>query len=263
MSSEPSIQQVIDRILATTPFQPGVDTVDTVKIGDASQPIRGIATTFLATCEVIEQAAASGANLLIAHEPLFYNHLDETDWLANDPVYAAKRALIEQHGIVIWRFHDFWHARRPDGIYVGVLRELGWQSDPDAPFLCTLPPTSLADLAAQLKQILGVGIVRMAGDADLMVRRVGLLVGAPGGRFHINVLGRDDVDTLVCGEIAEWETCEYVRDATRLGMKKGLIVVGHEPSEEAGLAYLAEWLRENVPGVPAEHIPSGNPLWYA
>jgi putative NIF3 family GTP cyclohydrolase 1 type 2 len=258
-----SIQQVIDAILAATPYQPGVDTVDTVKIGDATQPIRGIATTFLATCEVIEQAAASGANLLITHEPTFYNHRDDTDWLAHDPVYAAKRALIEQHELVIWRFHDFWHARQPDGIYVGVLRALGWQADADAPHICTLPPTALADLAAQLKQQLGVPMVRMAGDPALLCRRIGLLVGAIGGRVHISVLGRDDIDALVCGEIAEWETCEYVRDAERLGLKKGLIVIGHEPSEEAGMAYLAEWLRERLPGVPAIHIPAGNPLAFA
>ena len=41
---------------------------------------------------------------------------------------------------------------------------------------------------------------------------------------------------------------------------KALIVTGHAPSEEAGMAYLAEWLRERVPGVPVAHIPHGGGL---
>jgi putative NIF3 family GTP cyclohydrolase 1 type 2 len=44
---------------------------------------------------VIEQAIAKGANLIIVHEPTFYNHLDETAWLVHDPIYQAKRRLID------------------------------------------------------------------------------------------------------------------------------------------------------------------------
>ena len=77
-----TIQQAIDTIIAAVPGGPPPDTVDTVKIGDPTQPLTGIVTTFLATVEVIEQAAQLGANLIITHEPIFYNHRDETDWLA-------------------------------------------------------------------------------------------------------------------------------------------------------------------------------------
>ncbi len=263
MSSPLTIAAAIDTILAATPFDPAYDTVDTVKIGDAQQPLRGIATTFMATCEVIERAAAAGANLLITHEPTFYNHLDTTDWLEHDPVYQAKRALIERHGLVIWRFHDHWHMHQPDGIYTGVLRALGWQpAHPDAPIF-DIPPTTLADLAAQLKHKLGITMLRAVGSPDLPCRRVGLLVGAIGGRVQIDVMSQHEVDVLVCGEIAEWETSEYVRDAGLLGFARGLIVTGHAPSEEAGMAYLAEWLGERLPGVPATHLPAGSPFWFA
>jgi hypothetical protein len=51
----PTIQEVIDKILAATPYDPAQDTVDTVKTGDPRQPIRGIATTFLASYAVIER----------------------------------------------------------------------------------------------------------------------------------------------------------------------------------------------------------------
>jgi hypothetical protein len=85
-----TIQQAIDTIIASVPGAPFADTVDTVKIGDSSQELTGIVITFLATCDVIEEAAKVGANLLITHEPTFYNHPDETGWLSKHPVYEAN-----------------------------------------------------------------------------------------------------------------------------------------------------------------------------
>src|SRR5260221_10600984 len=76
-----TIRQVIDRILTEIPGAPFKQTVDTVKIGDPDQPVRGIVTTMFATDAVIDKTIQAGANFIIAHEPTFYNHLDETTWL--------------------------------------------------------------------------------------------------------------------------------------------------------------------------------------
>jgi putative NIF3 family GTP cyclohydrolase 1 type 2 len=73
MGTPPTIQEIIDRILAATPYASGQDTVDTVKTGDPRQPVTAIVTTFLASYAVIERAVAAGANLIITHEPIFYN----------------------------------------------------------------------------------------------------------------------------------------------------------------------------------------------
>ena len=66
-------------------------TVDTFKAGDPDTPVTGVATTMMATFDVLERAAASGNNLIITHEPTFYGHLDQTADLAkeNDAVLAA------------------------------------------------------------------------------------------------------------------------------------------------------------------------------
>jgi putative NIF3 family GTP cyclohydrolase 1 type 2 len=265
MNAQLTVQDVIDTIFAAVPAQPDSDTVDTVKLGDPAQSVTGIVTTFLATCAVIQQAAALGANLIITHEPIFYNHRDETGWLEGDPVYQAKRRLIDEHNIVIWRFHDYWHQRRPDGIIAGVLKQLGWEAyaDPDRTYLCALPPLPLGELVATLKTKLNIPRVRTIGASDMICRRVGLLVGAPGGRVQIEVLGREGLDVLICGEINEREISEYVRDAAYAGQSRALIVIGHANSEEAGMGWLAEWLRPQLPGVPITHVPAGDPLRFA
>jgi putative NIF3 family GTP cyclohydrolase 1 type 2 len=234
--------------------------VDTVKIGDPDQPVTGIVTTFLVSTAVIRQAAALGANFIITHEPTFYHHLDEIEALEGDPVYETKRGLLEKHGIVVWRFHDHWHRYEPDGIQTGVARTLGWGDyavDDDHP-LYVLPETTVGDLARSLKAALDIEAVRVVGDLAMLCRRVALLPGAPPAQWQIKVLARDHVDVLVTGEVAEWETSEYARDAVLQGQMKALIVLGHAKSEEPGMAYLVPWLCERVDGVAIEHVPVGD-----
>lgn len=258
-----TIQDVIDTILQAIPGASLEETVDTFKSGDPSQEVTGIVTTFLASYGVVQRTADLGANLIVTHEPTYYNHLDEVAWLEDDPVYAAKRQLIEDNGIVIWRFHDYWHRHRPDGIRTGLAKALGWEAYADAdPALYQLPPTTLGDLVASLKEKLGIHTVRVVGDLGMSCHSVALLAGAAGGRRQIRFLGREDVDVLVCGEINEWEASEYARDALAEGKHKALIVLGHANSEEPGMEWLVEWLRSRFSDIPITHVPVGDPFHF-
>ena len=259
----PTIQDAINLIMNEIPGAPWDTTVDTIKSGDSSQPLRGVITTFLATHRTIDYAAQHGVNLIITHEPTYYNHLDETDWLEENPVYQKKRKTLEDHGIVVWRFHDYWHAHKPDGITTGVLKLLGWEAYAEVgqPQLCQIPPISLAELSQFMKARFGAKRIRVMGDAGMSCSRVGLLVGAVSGRQQIEMLS--DVDVLVVGEVREWETTEYVRDANWQGeQQKGLIVIGHALSEEPGMAWLAEWLKPRLPNTIVVHQPSGDPFYF-
>jgi hypothetical protein len=51
--------------------------------------------------------------------------------------------------------------------------------------------------------------------------------GAAGGRAQITALSKNKPDVLVCGEIQEWETAEYVRDARAEERSLALVVLGH------------------------------------
>src|SRR5581483_2920443 len=127
----------------------------------------------MATLDVLQRAAASGHNLVITHEPTFYSHLDTIDELPEkeaDPVLASKRAFIASHGLVIWRFHDHWHERRPDGIMAGMVHALGWErvQDPKQPDLFHLQPTTVQALASYLREKLGIrGPLRVVGDPNM------------------------------------------------------------------------------------------------
>lgn len=257
-----TVQDIIDIIIAAIPGAPLEDSVDTLKCGDPDREVTGIVTTFTATFDVLRQAVAQGANLIITHEPTFYDHRDTTDWLLDDPVYAAKRAFIEEHHLNIWRFHDYWHMHEPDGIQVGIEKVLGWENyqHTDNGYVVHIPQTTISELLTVLKQQLAQSTIRVVGDIHMPCQRIGMLLGAIGGENQIKALHLADLDVALCGETVEWQTCEYVRDAIAAGQKKALIILGHAPSEEAGMHYLVEWLQPKIANISITYLPVGSPV---
>lgn len=233
-------------------------SVDTLKSGDPSMEVKGIATTFMATHDVIQKAIEKGVNLLITHEGTFYHHHDQIGHLVDDSVYQAKRKLIEDSGIAIFRFHDYWHRYRPDGIMTGLIQSLEWapfvtENSPAASLL-TIPPVTVKELALYVKNKLGISFVRVAGDGSMICTRIGLLAGYRGGGGMAIPLFQEEVDVVIAGEGPEWETPEYVRDAVHQGRKKAFIALGHAESEEPGMKYLAEMLAALYPNLPVHFI---------
>lgn len=257
-----TIKQAIDTILMNLPGHLETHTVDTVKSGNPQDKLRGIVTTFLASYEVIQRAASIGANLIITHEPTFYNHLDDTTWLSKDTVYEAKRSLLEENNIVVWRFHDYLHKLHPGGILSGVLKELEWEkySLPATPSICIIPPLKLSELGTYLKKKFSIKSLKILGNPEMKCEKIGIAPGASGGKIQINRMVSSNLDVLLCGEINEWETSEYVRDAISLGQNKALILLGHAHSEEAGMKHLVEWLSPNFPGISINFVATQDPF---
>ena len=242
------------------------DTVDTFKAGNPDSPVSGVAVTMMATLDVLQRAAAGGDNLIITHEPTFFDHLDISDQLPekdDDPVLMAKRKFIAEHGLVVWRFHDHWHARNPDGIEAGMVHALAWEKFQDAhnQYLFTIPETPLEKLASDIKRRLGIGVVRVVGDPNLRITKLALAPGAAGLTRQVSALEMPGVHALVIGEAQEWEAVEYVADAVSERKQKSLIILGHIPSEQAGMAECARWLKAFVTEVPVQFVPAREPFW--
>lgn len=254
---------VISRIQAhiTSSWQP--ETVDTYKAGGPAVKVTGIATTFMATMEVLKAAKAKGLNMVIAHEPTFYDHMDNTERYGNDSVVAAKQKFLKDNGMVVFRFHDHWHSTQPDGIYKGVVAKMGWEAykQNERPYTYQIPKTTLREIVGDLKKKLNANTIRVVGDPEMKITKAALSLGAAGSDSQISVLQREDVQLLIIGETREWETVPYVSDAVTLGLGKALIVLGHEPSEEPGMDYCAEWLKTFINEVPVEFVPAKSPFW--
>jgi putative NIF3 family GTP cyclohydrolase 1 type 2 len=254
--------EVMQRVISATGATPPTNSVDTLKVGDPNTVVTGIATTFMDTYAVLEQAVSSGDNLIITHEPTFYNHLDDQGPLTDDSVLQQKLNYIREHHLVIWRFHDTWHLRQPDGILTGVVAQFGWgtyESRLD-PHMFTLPATTVGVIATDLQKRTGARLIRIVGDSQMHVTGVALYPGASGEDKQIRALEQDNVQLLVAGEAQEWETVPYVQDAAREGRSKALILLGHEVSEEAGMQECARWLRTLLPKLSVTFISTGEPF---
>jgi putative NIF3 family GTP cyclohydrolase 1 type 2 len=270
LAQQPTAQQVIDRIESDMGTTIPATTVDTYKAGSGDMHITGIATTFLPTMNVLRQAVAAHINLILTHEPTFYNHLDKTDFLAEDAVYKKKLAYINEHHLIVFRLHDTMHAAKPDRILSAFMEAMHWQPfqshdprlGPFAQYFVTLPAqVTVLDLAKQLSAGLNDHAIRVVGDPSLKVSHLAVTPGASGEAKHLKALETPGIEVLIAGEASEWETVEYVRDAALQGRPVALILLGHNASEEIGMKPFATRIQQLFPSLPVKFIPAGEPYW--
>lgn len=259
----PTAGQIIERIKQNVGVPWRTETVDRFVAADGEIPVKGIATTMMATLDVIQRAAAAGKNLVITHEPTFWLHQDTLTGIEQDSTYRFKADFLTKNNMAVFRFHDHWHAKKPDGIATGMMRELGWEKyvDPQNVRRFTFPEGPLSRLASEMKTKLKIRTMRVVGDPNLKISKVAVSWGNISREPGIPILSRPDVDLLICGETREWELVEYAQDCIAAGQKKALIVMGHVVSEQAGMKYCAEWLKTFVSDVPVEFIAAAEPFW--
>lgn len=266
-------QDVVDRIRTALGVEWRADTADTFKAGDPSTVVTGIVTTSLPTIDVMRRAAKAGANMIITSGPTFYSRADRptppagrgraaATPAAPDPVFAAKNEFIKTNNLVVWRFSDHWRLRMPNPFTTGLIDALEWTRyrTPDDPLTVTVPSITLDRLVEHVNRTLNArGGMRIVGDRQLRVRRIGFLPGSVPIQTTLNVLPQ--VDALIAGEIREWESSEYARDTVSEGLPRALILVGRTLSEDPGMRACARWLETIVPDVRSRWLPVGDPYW--
>lgn len=239
------------------------NTVDVIKEGNSHTQVKGIVTCMFATMDVLRKAVEKNCNLIITHEPLYYNHWDSSEQFEDDPVYLEKKKFINDYGLVVWRFHDYIHRIRPDGIITGMVEKLGWQKNQnsDNPYKFTFPEMSLTDFLKGMKNTFPKNAFHVVGDSTMQLSKVVMVPGASGTMAQIGQLRQPDVDLVIAGEVPQWETYEYVRDAVSQNRKKAIVFIGHINSEESGMKFCAEWLAKFVTDIPIHFLECGSSYW--
>ena len=250
---------VAERIRANAGMAWRDKTLDGFKAGSPETPVTGVVTAVMATQRVRVRAVELERNLIVTQEPVFYNATDEPGNRASDAIYLAKKAYIEQHGLVVFRFADHWNARQPDPRVAALARALSWEG-PGTNGVFTIRETTLSSLAAHLRDRLQIrGGLRTVGAPAMRVRSALL---SPGTTDVPAVMARlKDADVVVAGEPREWEVVPYLLDGREAGANKALLAVGRLVSEEPGMKACADWLKALLPEVPVDAVPVGDPYW--
>ncbi|GGF77565.1 Nif3-like dinuclear metal center hexameric protein [Alteromonas lipolytica] len=237
-------------------------SIDTFKVGNPDTVVTGVISTFSATIDVMRQAVAKGANFIISHEPIFYNHMDDTSALKarQDPVYLAKTGFAEANNLVVWRFHDHFHRLTPEPVTTVLYNRLGWDKFPSQGqgFSRSFehPEVTLKELADIFARQFPSGSVRFVGDPSQKISRVSLTSHSISGVINTFKLS----DAGVSAEVREWDSVEYTRDANELGLNKGLVLIAHERGEQFGMKYIVPWLSSIVTELPVTFINSQEPF---
>lgn len=284
VSERPTAEEVVKRILnkmasdgITWPASFTWKPVDGFKYGNPFTVVTGIAFTFQATFEVLKKAVQAKRNFVISHERMFWDHIDDVGTLKHDrpfevagsletdPVFVAKRQYCEDNGLVVWRFHDHQHMLQPDPILTGLLAKLGWQNY-TVPVqgqmigtACVIPETPLKEVARHVARSLESRNVRVIGDPNLPIKRVGF-----GAHKLIEILKPlQTCDVVLISEPQDCDAFPYLRDGLSLGLPhpKGLIATSHERFEEPAEQTAPAWLKSLVPEVPIDFISAGDPYW--
>jgi putative NIF3 family GTP cyclohydrolase 1 type 2 len=259
--------EVINRIKQNVGVPWFPKTVDNLLTGAPETPVKGIASTMMATLDVVERCAAKGLNMIVSHETPFYLHQDHTEDIQNDATLNYKLDFCKKHDIAIFHFHDHWHFRKPvDGIAQGMVNQLGWQKnvvDPADPKKLVFDGVPLAKFTAEMATRLNAKTIRVLGDPALPVKRVETSWGYISREGGIKLFSDPNVDVLIGGETREWELVEYCQDAIAAGNKKALIIVGHVLSEQGGMILCADWLKGFIKEVPVEFVAAEEPFWIA
>src|ERR1039457_1306848 len=235
LTAEQVVRRILNKVASEGPgFKfPGLDT-DTFKYGDPATPVTGIVFTFQATFEVLQKAVQAKKNFVITTERMFSQQLDDVRTLKHDtpfepagspetePVILAKRQYCEENGLVVWRLHDHVLMVRPDLMKAGfgLTAKLGWQ-DYVVPvqgqmvgIAYSIPETPLKDVARHVARSLDSRNVRVIGDPNLLVKRVGL-----GAHKLIEILKPlQSCDVVLMSEPQDCDAFPYLRDGISLGL---------------------------------------------
>lgn len=234
------------------------DTTDVILHGDPDIEVSSIAVTWLATDAVIREAAEKGCNFIISHEGIYYPTFEK--YQSEQAHHAAKRELLDAHGITVFRCHDTWDRMPTHGICDVWADFLGWPSgerDIESYYkVCEvdgMTGSAVADRVLQKISPLGQTSIQAMGDLDADVSRLAVGTGAITRLPEMHELGADillasddGTHTTYCGL---W--------SFDLGIP--VIIVCHSTSELPGMMALAEYVPTVFPEVDVTYLPCGLP----
>lgn len=244
---------VLEKLIAYSPVR-RTQTVDTIKYGDGSQAARRIAFCFTATPNVLRQAKEWGADVIVTHEPTYYDHFDNR---AQNELTNKKFIAVTDCNAVIMRYHDHMHACVPDLIHKAFIQKAGLNGVYDSErAMCLDSALTVSEIADHIKNALGLDRVQIIGKKDMTVKNIALCLGACGDACQNAAL--DGAELVIAGEISEWRTGEQFRDMSEFGMNKCIMLIGHCTSEKMGMQYLAERFAAENRDVECRYIDCGD-----
>lgn len=215
--------------------------------------ITRVGVTWYPSVQAVQRAVQLGCQLLIHHEPLWYDddRLTET----SDPGYITKKQLLDSSLMVTYRSHDFQDLFPQYGVHAQWKQFLGLVGNDVQHYNGYISVSLEAErtvaewgrTVAEKARQLGQPRVRVIGNPDTRVRRIAYGTGAVAWpRMVWQVL---TADLVIATEVQWVEEAQLAKELNR-----PLIVVDHGVSEIPGVRATCEWMRQQWPSLTWTYI---------
>jgi len=252
------ITDILEHFLTRATWVDPEKTVDRVIAGDPNKDVARCLVTWMPNMKVLGYAADKGHELIICHEPTFWNHFDDIPEAS--PRTTEKLRFIQKNNLTILRNHDCWDRWPEVGIPWTWAKFLGIEGQPvefgqdDYQHRYDIGSTTLSAFAGQVAArcaAIGESHVQVTGDLKQSISKIGIGTGCACDIETFIQMGCDC--SVVCDDGSiYWANIQMAED-----IGHPVIRVNHGTSEEPGMATLTEYINQNL-GIQAEHFPHGS-----
>ncbi len=257
-------KKILHYLICSSPWVNPRQTVDTVYFGEEEREVEKVGVCWIPAIQTLRAAHKAGCGMVVAHEPLFWEHLP-TDryWYDKEPG-ITKRKFLEETGMVVVRAHDSWDNWPEIGIRdswaqgLGLTKRIRDGSSWRWNGLYEIPEQTLREFAQHVAdriKPLGEDSVQVIGDPEKKVSRPSIGVGCGGPDTEMVSYGSDVL--IVCYDGATyWSTRERLAE-----MGVAVLTVEHGTSEMWGLENLCKHLAEVFPETSFQYFAEHPRTW--
>jgi len=190
--------------------------------GRSDKEVKKVYIALEVTDEVVEEAAAAGADMLITHHPLIFSSLKKV----NDEHFISNRIVkLLQHDISYYAMHTNYDVLRMGDLageimgleHAGILEVTRIGEGPERGIGCIADLEHSITLEACCKRVkkdFSLEAVRVFGNLEDPVRRIAISPGS--GKHMIEPAIQKNADVLITGDIDHHEGIDAVARGVRI-----------------------------------------------
>lgn len=233
-----------------------------LQVGRGQKEVKKVFLALDATDEVIEEAAAWEADLLLTHHPLTLSGVRQVqeESLTGHKIYALIR-----HDICHYAMHTNYDVvemgeaagRRMELQNMEVLEVTGMDEQNGRPegigSVGNLSrPVTVKECARRIKEIFELDTVKIFGDLNQMVERAAICPGS--GKSMIGTAIQKGAQVMITGDIGHHDGIDAV--------DQGIVIIdaGHYGLEHIFIDRMEQYLKAQFPQLEIRKTQGGNPF---
>lgn len=229
-------------------------------VGDENQEIHKVYVALDATDEVVEDAIAKGADVILTHHPLLFSGLKQVT--AQNFIGRRVMQMITSN-MACYAMHTNFDVEvmgnlAAETMGLSNVKVLDATLDDDGKAkgigcVADIASTTLEELADTCKDAFGISSVKVFGDRSQKIKRLAISPGS--GKSEVEHAVAAGANVLITGDIDHHTGI----DAVAQGL--AIIDAGHYGLEHIYVTYMAQFLQEIAPELAVETAPAKEPFW--